>query len=174
MKKLPFPGLVGLIFFLLALSGCNAPLGPAQGAASGNDPNVGGGRAVIVGQMPTPAGTAIPIKQSVLPGNVVSTGSLTFTLDSVETHSSQTVVTYQLQGLPKNFSEALTTGSPWIVLTDGEILPALEGQGGGSPVGMTTQVQFTALPPSTRSFTLVIPNTWTGALQTWYIPVRMP
>ena len=172
--KNPRPsGLLALIFFLFALSGCNAPLGPAQGAATG-DPNVGGGRAVVVGQMPTPAGTAIPVKQSLSPGSVVSTGSLTFTLDSVETQNGQTVVTYQLQGLPRNFSEAVTTGSPWIVLTDGEILPALEGEGGGSPVGAARQVQFTALPPSARSFTLVIPNTWTGSLQTWYIPIKMP
>ena len=174
MKKSVFLGL--LLLLPLLLSACNAPWGPAQaGASGGEDPNIGGGRAVVVGpaQMPTPSGTAIPIKQSVQPGSVVSTGSLTFTLVSVETQSGQTRVMYQVQGLPKNFVEG-AAGSPWIVLPGGEIILALEGQGGGSPTGgAATEVQFTALPPNTRSFTLVLPNTWTGSTQTWYIPVRM-
>ena len=172
MKKITFASLI----LLLLLTACNAPWTTAQPGTSGSgDPNIGGGRAVVVGpaQMPTPAGTPIPIKQSVQPGSVVSTGSLTFTLDSVETHNGQTQVTFQLQGLPKNFVEPATSGAPWIVLPSGEIILALEGQGGGSPTGTATQVQFTALPPNTKSFTLVIPNTWTGSPQTWYIPVRV-
>lgn len=163
MKKIAILG----VMFLLLLSACD------MGGAATGDPNVGGGRAVIVGQMPTPSGTAIPVKQSVQPGSVVSTGSLTFTLDTVQTQGSATLVSYQLQGLPKNFTEKTSVSDPWIVLPTGEIILAREGEGGGSPSGASTQIQFTALPANTRSFTLVIPNTWTGSLQTWYIPVRM-
>lgn len=164
---------IGVLFILLSLAACNAPWSAAQ-AGSNSDPNVGGGRAVVVGQMPTPAGTAIPIKQAVQPGGVVSTGSLTFTLEEVKTQGSLTEISYQLQGLPKNFAESTQISDPWIVLSSGEILLAREGEGGGSPVGSATQIQFESLPSSTRSFTLVIPNTWTGSPQTWYIPVRLP
>lgn len=162
---------IAMVVAIMLLAGCNAPL------AATNDPNVGGGRAVIVGQMPTPAGTAVPVKQAVQPGgganSVVSTGSLTFTLDAVATQGSATLVTYQVQGLPKDFSERADVSDPWIVLPSGEIILTRVGEGGGSPAGTSTQIQFTALPATTRSFTLAIPNTWTGSLQTWYIPVRM-
>lgn len=158
------------LLLILSLSACDGAWAPAATSA---DPNVGGGRAVIVAQMPTPDGTAVPVKQAVRPGSVVSTGSLTFTLNQVQTQNNQTEITYQLQGLPANYADAPAVGMPWIVLLNGEIVPAVEGLGGGSPAAAASAIQFPALPAGTREFTLVIPNRWTGSPQTWYLPVNL-
>ncbi len=83
------------------------------------------------------------------------------------------MVEYQVKGLPKNYAPDSSAGEPWLILLDGSIIPMSSSGGSGADGLEATHLEGAALPGEANGFTLVVPNTWSGSVQTWFIPVRI-
>jgi hypothetical protein len=128
---------------------------------------------VTLSPSPTPEFPAEPNFQSLAPGQAVQFGRVVFTLIEVKFNDQQTVVSYQVQGLPDNYQPIPGLGEPALVTIDGLTVRASESGGGGGPGVEVVRLVFPSLPAGTQEFNLAIPNSWNGAASTWNIPVKI-
>lgn len=173
---------------MLALLAAGCSVFSATPAA--HDPNAGGGKGAPVeeagGGIALPgseeaAPTApAPIEGVALPplaaGGSIEHSAVTFQLNQVETAASSTVLRWQVSGLPENYAPGKNAGGEFsLQLGDGSLLKAIGAEGGANTSsGESGVVTFPALPGGTKSFILVIPNSWSGNTETWLIPVTLP
>ncbi len=188
MKKI-IAGLIGM----LLLAGC-------AGGAVGIDPadhEAGGGRVIPQAQAPAanaPGVQAVfsaltPTPFQPLPrldpstpeasipamhaGQALSFGEVTFNLVETRADAERTLVRYQVSGLKPNYAPIAGLGAPWIGLPNGQRLEVLDGGGGGGKNNENSSYSFPALPAGVLSFTLYVPNNWSGKAQTWNIPIEI-
>lgn len=127
---------------------------------------------VTLSPSPTPEFPAEPNFQPMTPGQAVQFGRVVFTLVEVKFNDQQTVVSYQVQGLPDNYQPIPNLDEPALVTIDGLTVRASESGGGGGPGVEVVRLVFPSLPAGTQEFNLVVPNSWNGAASTWNIPVK--
>lgn len=134
-------------------------------------------KAPAAGTKPTKApaqanGTVIQLKGA-QQGATVSRAKLQVTLAQLKVTGKQTSISLQVSGLPKNYQPVGGFGDPTIVLTNGKVLKITQSQGGGGQGMEIAQYTFPALPAGTKTFFLMVPNSWTGKIETWKIPVTV-
>lgn len=183
------------LFLLFALlSGCSVLGNPSGsvvgGQSSTGDQESGGGvvsteEALVGGGQSAPGDTAAQAQpaaplalpgiemQQLTPGGSFQRGGQTFRLNKVLIDLDATVIDVELQGLGSEYASAQQTAAPLLILPDGTQLKATGANGTGSPGSEKTTYTFPALPAGTTAFNLLIENQWSGALETWRIPVTL-
>lgn len=166
-------------------AGTPAPQDPNAGGGKGQPVDESGGGIILPGAVettPTPfaPGVIAGIEmQALAPGGSFQHGEVTFLLSKIESDPRSTVLHWQVSGMPANASSGETAvpapqlGDFFLQLPDGSLLRAVGAEGGGAN-GETGEITFPALPEGTRSIVLIIPNQWSGAAETWRVPVNLP
>lgn len=178
----------------LLLAGCNLPTnatpaasdseaggGIAQSGGAGagagiseNDVDAGGGKSAP-GAAPLVNAAELPAVDlpAVTQGGSVQRGSAVFTLESVLSADGKTVIRFKVDGLPADFKVESSASEAQVQLNDGSLLLPSGGQGSGSPGSANLEYSFPPLPAGTQTFLLLLPNNWSGALETWRVPVNL-
>ena len=176
-----------LFLFVLLFGACAMSSSALPGAPAG-DQEAGGGmaateEALVGGGQSAPKAAAAPAQptaelalpgiamQQLAPGESFQHGGQTFKLAKVLVELDSTVIEVEVQGLGIDYSSAQPTGAPLLILPNGAQLKASGADGTGSPGSEKTSYTFPALPAGTMSFNLLIENQWSGAVETWRVPV---
>lgn len=191
MRILP----IVLILVLLLCTGCSvmAPLPTADLS----DPNIGGGKVdpsdpqspdadgdsgggiglpeTDLSGLPTVEINRAPVIDlpQAATGKAVQHGDLTLTIGTLQNNAESFSIEFTVSGVSSSSQASAAPVEPAIVLPDGSLLPPISGEGSGEPGRETVLAVFPALPAGTQSFHLVLENQWSGAAETWRVPISL-